>query len=106
MIIWGETSVDCARLLVVVDGRLMDKPGYDPQRDPLPSYVYDCGRQGRTIGGPGYLNRPLFSKLANPDEEHTLLLIPQFDAANPKSDIRIESLCVAGGKDPAVWSAK
>ncbi len=106
IIIWGETSVDCAQLLVVVDGRLLNNPHYNPKRDTVPPYIFDCGRQGRSIGGPGYLNLPLFSKLENPDAEHTLLLIPQFDATNPKSDIRIESLCVAGGKDPAVWSAK
>ncbi|MGI6496290.1 MAG: SGNH/GDSL hydrolase family protein [Kiritimatiellia bacterium] len=106
IILWGETSLDCARLLVVVDGHLMDNPHYNPKRDTLSSYVYDCGRQGRTIGGPGYLNLPLFSNLENPDDEHTLLLIPLFDASNPKSEIRIESLCVAGGKDPAIWAAK
>ena len=106
MAIWGETSVDCARLLVCVDGRLMDNPHYNPQRDTQPPYVFDCARQGRTIGGPGYLHLPLFYGLENPDEEHTLLLIPLFDAANPKSDIRIESLCVAGGADPAVWAAE
>ena len=57
---------------------------------------FDAGELARMVGGNAHYNQVLVEGL-DPDGEHTLEIQPVF-ADNSEQELRIESICVAGGR--------
>lgn len=92
VLLFGESTPISCRYRVLIDGRPSDKHDRD-----LPPGEFDAGRLGRAAGGNAHLWQVVAEGL-NPDQPHTLEIQPLFEGHDTPGELRIESICIAGGR--------
>lgn len=98
--LFGESSPKGCTYRALVDGKPLKRPGAKAD-DPAPE-LFDGGSLGKRMGGTVHLSEVLVTGL-DPDVEHSLRIEPVF-ADGVEQELRIESIGVAGGEKPGVWS--
>ncbi len=91
IMLFGETTPTSGKYRVLVDGRRIE---YREAKDKPPADEFDAGRFGRAVHGNAHLVQVIAEGL-DPAIEHTLEIEPAFDL--PNQELRLESICVAGG---------
>ena len=86
----GECTLESGKYRAILDGKLVERA----QNGQTPS-EYDPGAFARTIGGNGHHVQIIATDL-DAAVEHTLEIEPIFDK-NSAQELRLESVCVAGG---------
>lgn len=87
----GEATKTSGRYRVRIDGELIR---YTPPNTQTPVDLFDPGSFAQRIGGNGHHAQIIATGLA-PAREHTLEIEPLLE---PGQELRIESICVAGGE--------
>jgi len=82
-------AAGCAR----IDGKVIER---QPNKDKPPTDLFDAGALGRMLRGNTHLAQTLATGL-DAATEHTLEIEPVF-TDDTDEELRIESICVAGGK--------
>jgi lysophospholipase L1-like esterase len=90
---FGETTQKSGKYRVYIDGKLNE---YAPWGKKTPETVYDAGDFARKINGNGHYQL-VIAKGLDAAVEHTLEIEPLFEA-DKEQELRLESICVAGGK--------
>lgn len=96
--LFGETTAKSGKYRVYLDGKLHEYLGPDKK---TMLTEYDAGDFARRIDGNGHYVQPIAEDL-DPTVEHTLEIEPLFEDGKDQ-ELRLESLCVAGG--PATVTA-
>ncbi|RYX84439.1 SGNH/GDSL hydrolase family protein [bacterium] len=86
----GETSLQTGKYRAYLDGKLVQRT-----QDRKTLTEYDPGAFGKAINGNGHHVQVIATGL-NPSVDHTLEIEPLFDESK-EQELRIESICVAGG---------
>jgi len=97
VLLFGEETPTSGHYRMVLDG----KPITRTQGDKLVA-DFDAGATARPAGGNVRYAETVGQGL-DPTTEHTLDIIPTF-TADADQELRLESLCVAGGAAPSVHS--
>jgi lysophospholipase L1-like esterase len=92
VMLYGETTPKSGKYHVYLDGKLLT---YTPHGKKEALDVYDAGDFARRINGNGHYTVVL-AKGLDATVPHTLEIEPIFDAAQ-EQELRLESICVAGG---------
>jgi hypothetical protein len=96
VLLFGETTKQSGKYRVHLDGKVLSLVS-PPANEPAPES--DAGAFARRIGGNGHYVQVLATGL-DPQTTHTLRIEPLL-APDEEQELRIESLCVAGG-EPSV----
>ena len=86
VLVFGESTPRSGKYRVVIDG--------------VPGTEFDAGKLGRAAGGNGHLWEVLAEGL--PIGEHSLEIQPIYEPSGIPAEVRLESICVAGG-EAKVW---
>ena len=89
----GESTPASGHLRVRLDGKVVEHTP-DPKKPPVP--LFDGGRLARLVGGNTHLVEIIAEGL-DPAAEHALEIEPVF-ADDSEQELRLESICVAGGE--------
>jgi lysophospholipase L1-like esterase len=100
VLLYGETTTKSGKYRVIIDGKLIEHPSKD-KKQMLKDF--DAGEFARMVGGNAHYNQVIVEGLPT-DIEHTLEIQPIF-AENAEQELRLESICVAGGKAKVVKAA-
>ena len=93
VLLYGETTKKSGKYRVLIDGKLIEHLSKDKKQM---LKEFDAGEFASMVGGNAHYNQVIAQGLAA-DVEHTLEIQPIFaDAA--EQELRLESICVAGGK--------
>jgi lysophospholipase L1-like esterase len=93
VMLFGESTPTSGKYRVYLDGKLVQRKSNDGKQV---FDEYDAADFAKRIGGKAYLVQVLAEGL-DPAVEHVLEIEPLF-AAGVEQELRIESICVAGGK--------
>ena len=93
VMLFGESTPTSARFRAVLDGKVVEHKSADKTQT---LREFDAAGFARLINGKAYLVQVLAEGL-DADVEHTLEIQPLF-ADGAEQELRIESICVAGGK--------
>jgi hypothetical protein len=96
---FGEGTPLSARFHAYVDGRLAEHAVGKTM-----STEFDTGRVARPSNGNTH-SVELIAEGLDPETEHTLEIEPLWPADDKEAEIRVESICVAGGTRPGVTLA-
>jgi hypothetical protein len=97
VMLFGESTPSSAKFLALLDGKVVEHKSADKKQT---LREFDAAGFARLISGKAYLVQVLAEGL-DPDVEHTLEIQPIF-ADGAEQELRIESICVAGGKATVV----
>jgi lysophospholipase L1-like esterase len=97
VMLFGESTPTSAKFRAVLDGKVVEHKSADKKQT---LREFDAADFARRINGKAYLVQVLAEGL-NPDAGHTLEVQPIF-ADGAGQELRIESICVAGGKATVV----
>jgi lysophospholipase L1-like esterase len=92
VLLFGESTLRSCCYRVLIDGKPGKKHG--PNQ---PAGEFDAARLARACKG----NAPLWQVVAeglDPGSLHTLEIIPMFEGPDTPGELRIESICIAGGR--------
>ncbi|MBN1828096.1 MAG: hypothetical protein JW884_02980, partial [Deltaproteobacteria bacterium] len=92
VMLFGESTPISCRYRVLIDGNLSDKNGTG-----LPEGVFDAARLARACKGNAHLWQVVADDL-DPETSHTLEIIPLLEDQNTPGELRLESICIAGGQ--------
>jgi len=93
VLLFGEGTPKSGKYRVLIDGAVVS---HKPGGAPAPLTEYDAGELARRSGGNVHHVNVVATGL-DPTREHTLEIEPVFDAAS-EQELRLESVCVAGGE--------
>ena len=93
VMLFGESTPTSGKFRVRIDGKVIE---CQPNKDKPPTDLFDAGALGRMLRGNTYLAQTLATDL-DAATEHTLEIEPVF-TNDTDEELRIESICVAGGK--------
>jgi hypothetical protein len=88
--LFGESTPTSGKYRVHIDGKLVEKKSDDGKST---QSEFDAGHLARLVKGNTHLAKVIVEGL-DPSVEHTLEIEP---VLNPDQELRIESLCIAGG---------
>ena len=88
--VFGESTPTSGKYRAYIDGKLVEKRSDDGQSV---QSEFDAGHLGRLVKGNTHLAQVIVEGL-DPAVERTLEIEP---VLNPDQELRIESICVAGG---------
>ncbi len=88
--LFGESTPTSGKYRVYLDGKLVETKSNDGKSTQT---EFDAGNLGRILKGNTHLAQVIVEGL-DPSVEHTLEIEP---VLNPEQELRIESLCIAGG---------
>lgn len=94
---FGESTVNSGKYKVIIDGKPAE---HQPDKKKPPVQEFDAGNLGRILKGNTHHAQVIATGL-DPAVEHALEIEPIF-AADAEQELRLESICVAGG-DAKVW---
>ena len=89
----GEATPASGAYRVYIDGRAVQ---HTPSGAKDPTDKFDAGAFARRLGGNAHHAQVIATGL-DPETEHTLQIEPLF-AADARQELRLESICVAGGR--------
>jgi lysophospholipase L1-like esterase len=93
VLLFGESTTKSGKYRAYIDGKLIEHPSKDKKQV---LQEFDAGEFARTVGGNAHYNQVIVEGLPA-EVEHTLEIQPVF-AENAEQELRIESICVAGGQ--------
>ena len=91
VLLFGESTPKSGKYRVTIDGKPVPHKSGDGK---VLGEDFDAGDLGKKVGGNVHLTQVLVEGL-DPEAEHTLEIQPALEAGQ---EIRLESVCVAGGK--------
>ena len=97
VMLFGESTPNSAKFRAVLDGKVVEHPSADKKQA---LREFDAAGFARLINGNAYLVQVLAEGL-DPEVEHALEIQPIF-ADGAEQELRIESICVAGGRATVV----
>jgi hypothetical protein len=93
VMLYGESTPASGKYRAVLDGKAVQRKSGDGK--PLPP-EFDAADFAKRVNGNAYLVQVLAEGL-DPTLEHSLEIQPAF-AGDTEQELRLESVCVAGGK--------
>jgi len=100
LMFFGESTPTSCKYKVYIDGKPAET---QPDKKKPPVQEFDAGNLGRILKGNTHHAQVIATGL-DPAVEHTLEIEPLF-ASDTEQEMRLESICVAGG-EAKVWIAK
>ncbi len=101
VMLFGESTSKSAKFRARIDGKLVERKASNGK--PMPP-EFDAGRLGNMMKANAHLVEVIAEGL-DPAQEHTLEIEPIF-TTDSELEIRLESICVAGGKAEAHLATK
>jgi lysophospholipase L1-like esterase len=93
VMLFGECTSKSGKYKVIIDGKPTPRRSGDGK---ILGEDFDAGDFAKRCGGNVHLVQVLAQGL-DPSTEHTLEIVPEFSSQTPQ-ELRLESICVAGGK--------
>ena len=90
---FGESTTKSCKYKVYVDGKVLE---YSPGGKKEPTTIFDAADFGKRLNGNGHYFQKVTIAL-DPAVEHTVEIEPNFEA-DKDQELRLESICVAGGE--------
>jgi lysophospholipase L1-like esterase len=98
VMLYGESTPGSAKYRVTLDGKIVPRKADDGK---IVADEFDAAAFGKMLGGNAFLVQVLAEGL-DPAVEHALEIQPVF-SGDGQQELRLESICVAGGKAEASW---
>jgi lysophospholipase L1-like esterase len=93
VMLFGESTPNSCKYRVYIDGKPVE---HQPDKKKPPVTEFDGGHLGRILKGNSHHAQVIATGL-DAAVEHTLEIEPIFTAENTEQELRLESICVAGG---------
>jgi len=93
VMLWGEATAKTCKVRLYLDGKLIEKPQEDGNS---PLQEWDLGWFAKIVKGNVHLNHVVATNL-DTTVDHVLEIEPVFTGGE-EQELRLESICVAGGR--------